>query len=256
MTPAERLRQIERTIRARGTVPFAALQEALGVSRRTLGRDLAALRDRHDAPIVFDRERGGYRLAPARFGAQYELPARWFGDREVLALLTARRMLAALGPGGLVGAPVAALVEAVDAVLALGGGDAGQVRERVRVPAPPTPAPPRFFERVGSALLARQRLEIDGRPRGHREPGRREVSPQRLVCRPDGWYLDAFCHRARALRRFALDALVDVRTIDRRALEVSAAAIERALGPGDGGRRARRAPAGRAGQAPTGTGRG
>jgi predicted DNA-binding transcriptional regulator YafY len=235
MGQTERFYRIDQLIRSRGVIGFKALQEALEVSRATLTRDLAALRDRFNAPIVFDRDRGGYVFARSEFGPQYELPGLWFSDSEILALLTMHRMLEELGSGGLLGDQVAPLVDRLEALLAQGPGGARVVRERVRIIAAQNrPVAPRFFERVGSALVARQRLEISYHSRGRDEHGRREVSPQRLVHWRNAWYLDAFCHRAEALRVFALDALEDARLIDRKALDVSVAEVDRVLGSGYG----------------------
>ena len=47
--------------------------------------------------------------------------------------------------------------------------------------------------------------------RGRGEVSERDVSPQRLVHYRNTWYLDAWCHRATALRRFALDAIEEAR---------------------------------------------
>ena len=235
MRQTERYYRIDQLIRSRGSITFKALQAELEVSRATLTRDLAALRDRFNAPIVFDRDRGGYVLADAGFGPQYELPGLWFSDREILALLTMHRMLDDLGSGGLLGDQVGPLVERLEGLLGQGAGGAKAVRERVRIiPAQNRPVAPRFFELVGSALVGRQRMEIAYHSRGRDERGRREVSPQRLVHWRNAWYLDAFCHRAEALRVFALDAVEEARLLDRKALDVSLAEVDRVLGSGYG----------------------
>ena len=235
MRQTERFYRIDQLIRSRGVIGFKALQHELEVSRATLTRDLAALRDRFNAPIVFDRDRGGYVLARSAFGPQYELPGLWFSDREILALLTMHRMLEDLGSGGLLGDRVGPLIERLEAMLAQGAGGARAIRERVRIIAAQNrPVAPRFFERVGMALVARQRLELVYHSRGRDDHGSREVSPQRLVHWRNAWYLDAFCHRAGALRVFALDAIDEARSIDRKALEVSMAEVDRVLGSGYG----------------------
>ncbi len=235
MRQTERYYRIDQLIRARGSISFKDLQQELEVSRATLTRDLAALRDRFNAPIVFERERGGYVLADAGFGPQYELPGLWFNDREILALLTMHRMLEDLGSGGLLGDQVGPLVDRLEGLLGRGAGGARVIRERVRIIAAQNrPVAPRFFERVGSALVGRRRLELAYHSRGRDERGRREVSPQRLVHWRNAWYLDAFCHRVEALRVFALDAIEDARLLDRKALDVSPAEVDRALGSGYG----------------------
>jgi len=49
------------------------------VSAFTLKRDIAHLRERMNAPIVHDRERGGWRLDldQPTIGVRYELPGLW-----------------------------------------------------------------------------------------------------------------------------------------------------------------------------------
>ena len=84
---------------------FATLQDRLEVSRATLKRDLAYMKDRLNAPIVFDRFVGGYRFdkASTPVGDQYELPGLWFSAEEIHALLTMQHLLANLDTGGLLG---------------------------------------------------------------------------------------------------------------------------------------------------------
>ena len=60
MDRTERFYKIEALLQQRKAVSFAALQAELEVSRSTLKRDLEYLRTRMHAPIVWDREAGGY----------------------------------------------------------------------------------------------------------------------------------------------------------------------------------------------------
>ena len=73
----------------------AYLLHELEVSYATLKRDITLLRDRMNAPIVFDPERGGYRLDTSQqiVGTQYELPGLW------LTTLPPRPSAAALATG-------------------------------------------------------------------------------------------------------------------------------------------------------------
>ena len=85
MDRTERFYKIEMLIRSRGSVSFAALMDELGVSRATLKRDLEYLRERLDAPIVYDRFDNGYKLqADPRDARQvkHQLPGVWFSERE------------------------------------------------------------------------------------------------------------------------------------------------------------------------------
>jgi len=67
----ERYYRIDQLVRERGPISREDLMAALEVSRATLTRDLNYMRDRLHAPIVFDREAGGYRFEQAGVGPQY-----------------------------------------------------------------------------------------------------------------------------------------------------------------------------------------
>lgn len=246
MNRTERFYRIDQLLRERrGPVPIARFLDALGVSRATFKRDLEYMRDRLHAPIVWDRERGGYRFDErAAAGPQYELPGLWFNASEIHALLTMRQLLESLQPG-LLGPHVEPLLARVRALIEQGDHAVEEVERRIRVlqMAARGVSPP-HFELVSSALLSRRRLEIAHYSRPRDAVTTREVSPQRLVYYRDNWYLDAWCHLRDALRSFALDALRQVTTVDRRARDVSARRLDAELSAGYGifaGRATRRA---------------
>lgn len=236
MNQTERYYRIDQLIHQQGLVSFVDLMNELEVSRATLKRDLAYLRDRLNAPIIWDRDRGGYCFAgAAATGPQYELPGLWFNDREILALLTMHRMLEELDTGGLLGPQIAPLIARLKALLGSADGAPDEIIRRVRlIPAQNRPVPPVRFEVIGSALVKRQRVEIAYYTRGRNARSLREVSPQRLVHYRNAWYLDAWCHRSESLRVFALDAVEDARLIDRRARNIALKTVEAKLGSGYG----------------------
>lgn len=235
MNPLDRIYRIDQIIHQRRVARFDDLMRELEVSRATLKRDLAFLRDRLNAPIVFDRDAGGYRFSAPSAGPQYELPGLWFNDREVLALLTMHRMLQDLDTGGLLGPHVQPLIERLDGLLGSASGSAAELRRRVRIMGALTrPVAPENFELVGHALVERRRLEMMYFTRSRNVREQRELSPQRLVHYRNAWYLDAWCHRSDTLRVFALDAMEQVRLLDRPSQEVPLDEVERILGEGYG----------------------
>ncbi|HLS57536.1 MAG TPA: WYL domain-containing protein [Zeimonas sp.] len=241
MNQTERLYRIDQLIHQRTVVPFDDLLRELEVSRATLKRDVAYMRDRLNAPIVYDRERGGYCFAPSPLGPQYGLPGLWFNDREVLALLTMHRMLEDLDTGGLLGPHIQPLIARLNTLLGTASDSADEIMKRVRVIAAQNrPVTPNCFEVVGSALVSRRRIEIAYYTRSRNARSLRELSPQRLVHYRNAWYLDAWCHRTDSLRVFALDAIEQARLVDRRARDVSLAEVDRQLGSGYGIYRGRR----------------
>jgi len=234
----ERLVRIEALIRARGHVGAAELMAELEVSRATLKRDLEYLRSRLGAPIEYDASVNGYRFGSTAYaGTRHELPGLWFDESELYSLLMAQQLLAGLDSDGLLSRHLQPLLDRIRHLLASGGGDeaAEQLMQRVRiVTALRRPVPSRFFERVSAALLQRRRIHLRYLTRGRRESGERDVSPQRLVHYRNTWYLDAWCHRVDALRRFALDAIEEASLLDTKAREIPMKRVQAEMDAGYG----------------------
>ncbi|GAB4438480.1 MAG: WYL domain-containing protein [Rhodocyclaceae bacterium] len=236
MNRTERFYKIDQLIQERGHVPFAVLKERLEVSRATIKRDLEYMRNRLNAPIVWDRDARGYRFAePERAGGQYELPGLWFSSKEIHALLTMQHLLATLDPGGLLGPHVQPLLARLNALLGTAADTAEEIRKRVRIiPIANRRMAVDNFEKLGSALLRRRRVQITYHSRSRDEVTEREVSPQRLVYYRDNWYLDAWCHLRGALRSFALDAILRAEVMEKSARNVSEKTLDQVLGSGYG----------------------
>ena len=237
MDRTERFYKIDQMIHDRRLVTFTELLEALEVSRATLKRDLEYMRNRLNAPIVWDRDAGGYRFDTphAEAGAQYELPGLWFNANEVHALLTMQHLLTDLDPGGMLTPHVQPLMARLNSLLGSGENTAEEIRRRVLIVGlGKRDMKLAHFEKVGSALLRRKRLAITYFARGSGETTEREVSPQRLVYYRGNWYLDAWCHLRNDIRNFAIDSIRGAEVIEKKAREVSHRSMDEVLGPGYG----------------------
>lgn len=241
MDRTERFYKIELLLRDRGCVAFAALLEALEVSPATLKRDLQYLRDRLGAPIVYDAHDNGYRFETAgaglaaRSAERHELPGLWFSADEIHALLTMHGVLGGLDDSGVLARHLAPVLERLEGML---GADAAEAKEAMRrikvIGTARRRVASRFFERIGSALVQRRRMELRYFKRSDRSESVREVSPQRLVHYRNTWYLDAWCHTSDGLRRFALDAVRDAVALATKAKNVALRDLEAALDSGYG----------------------
>lgn len=246
MDRTERFYKIEELLRAGKAVSFAALQAELEVSRSTLKRDLEYLRSRMHAPIAWDREAGGYRMAEDthQAGQAHQLPGLWFSSAEIHALLTMQHLLASLDAGGVLTPHVAPLMKRLNELLEGGKpgrqqgakeAEAAQLRQRVRIIGLAQRAvQPTHFQRVGTALVQRRRLALRYMARGSGQTTEREVSPLRMVHYRGNWYLDAWCHLRKGLRNFALDAIREAHLLDTKAKEVPDAKLDALFAPGYG----------------------
>jgi predicted DNA-binding transcriptional regulator YafY len=235
MDRTERFYKIEQLLHDRRVASFDAIQSELEVSRATLKRDFQYLRDRLNAPIVYDREAGGYRFeAPVGKAQSFALPGLWFNASEIHALLMMQNLLEEVQPG-LLGPQIAPLQTRLKSLLGSQDDAPEEVALRIRiVHAAKRHADLRYFEVIASALLKRRRLTIRHWNRGRDEETEREVSPQRMVFYRDNWYLDAWCHLREEIRSFGVDAIRHAALLDKKTREVPAKRLDDVLGAGYG----------------------
>lgn len=236
MSQLERLYRIEQMLLNAPAVSFERLQETLEVSRATLKRDLAYLRDRLNAPIEYDRFAGGYTMAASQRNQRHQLPGLWFSAQEIRALLTMHHLLRELDSGGLLAPHIQPLLERIHTLMGSGQADAQAVTARVKLinASQHRRTNPATFEAVGNALMMRKRLHFRYEGRHRNAVTLREVSPQRLSYYRENWYLDAWCHQQQALRKFALDAMSDPVMSEEPAHEIPMDEVNRQLAEGYG----------------------
>ncbi|MGQ0658197.1 MAG: helix-turn-helix transcriptional regulator [Chromatiales bacterium] len=233
MDRTERLYRISSLLGSRRAVPCAEFLKTLEVSHATFKRDLEYLRERFNAPIVWDRELRGYRFADdksSQAGLRFELPGMWFNASEVHALLAMEHLLEHIQPG-LLAPHIAPLRSQVRALLDKGDHAIEEIERRIRLlPIASRAVPTEHFETAARAVLTRKRLRITHHSRVRNETLTREVSPQRLVHYRDNWYLDAWCHMRVALRTFAIDAITHAELLKTNARNVSEKLLDETLG--------------------------
>jgi len=228
----ERFYRIRRRLVEKGALTRREIEEDLEVSHATFKRDLEYLRDRLNVPVIWSRERQAYVLDPA--AEQAELPGVWFSPAEVYALLEIDHLLDTLG-SGLLARRLAPLRTRLAALLEAGDLGHREIRRRIRVLTLGTRRVNRdVFEALSLALLGRRQAFIRHLRRGDGEVTGRTVSPQRLVHYRYNWYLDAWDHGKKALRTFAVDAVLHARVEKAAAIDLPDAKLDRALGAGYG----------------------
>lgn len=235
MSMNERIYIIDQMLAERHVVTIAQLLGKLEVSLATLKRDLALMRDRMQAPIIFDKELGGYRYENQGPASQFELPGLWFSAEEIHALLTMHHLLSNLDTGGLLGAHIKPLLSRLTALLSTADNPVEEIQKRVRIEMMNVRhVHLKHFEAVGSALVKRKRLHIDYYARGSDQTSQREVSPQRLINYRGNWYLDAWCHLRNDLRSFSIDSIRRVELLEKKAKNVPNKELDVVLGSGYG----------------------
>lgn len=235
MSINERVYQIDNLLHERRSITFQELLSRLEVSPATLKRDLAYMRDRLNAPIIFDKDLSGYRLDAQGVGAQYELPGLWFTSEEIYALLTMQHLLSNLDTGGLLGPHIKPLLSRLTVLLGTADDAVDQVQKRIKVESMGArQVHLELFQVVASALVRRKRLIIEYHSRGSDETSTRELSPQRLMHYRGNWYLDAWCHTKNAMRNFSVDAIKKAEITEQVADDIPETQLNEVLATGYG----------------------
>jgi predicted DNA-binding transcriptional regulator YafY len=179
------------------------LADRLGVTVRTLRRDVQRLRDLdypvHSVPGVA----GGYRLGPGR-----ALPPLLLDDDEAIAVVVSLRSAASYTVAGLSEASVSALAK-LDQVLP------ARLRERtvalqqatVALTGPGPVVDPDQLAALAAACRRHQRVRLRYRNRSGSE-SERVVEPHRLVSTGYRWYLMAFDVGQGDWRTFRVDRII------------------------------------------------
>jgi predicted DNA-binding transcriptional regulator YafY len=226
-----RLYQYKGLLSGRRAVSAEDLMDKLEISRATLKRDLAKLRDQLHVPIEFDRDRGGYVLRDQEGHTDTELPGLWFSPEEMLALATIQQLLAQLAPG-MLGIKLRPIQQRLNELLEKQGLSGADVAKRIRLThsAGKRRLEPQTFEAVAAATMAGKRIKVRHFNRQNGKTLERELSPQRIVHYRDNWYLDAWCHVRNDLRSFSIDALNGVEVLGEKSKEIAAGELDQSLG--------------------------
>ena len=222
MSDMERLHRIKYMIQQRKCVPIEDFLDELEISKATFKRDLDYLRDRLKASIKYDRYLGGYKFEFPDEVNKIEMPGLWFSEKEATALVLMQHLLSSLDQGGLIGPHIEPLTAIIDGILGQSETSAKELRKRIKVLGMGSRKNSiENFAEIGTALLKRNRLNIEYYAKSKNEETEREISPQRLIFYRENWYLDAYCHLRQGLRSFAVDGIRSAVPTNTKAQEIS-----------------------------------
>ncbi len=212
MDTAARLLRLLTLLQSRPHWSGAELASRLGVTERTLRRDITRLRDLEYPVDAEPGVGGGYQL-----GTGGRLPPLQLDDAEAVAIAVGLRVAASSTIAGIEDAAVAALAK-LDTILP------NRLRERVASVAAGAvqmtwPADTKIETEVLVALATACRRSEGVRFRytdNHDRTSSRSTEPLRLVHTSRRWYLVAYDRDRAGWRTFRIDRIVDVQPTGRR----------------------------------------
>jgi predicted DNA-binding transcriptional regulator YafY len=199
--PLERMLRIHEELRRGALVNCTKLVRTLEVSRKTIVRDIAFMRDRLDLPIEYDSGIQAYRYTHPVTA----FPTVQVTEGELLALLVAQRALEQYR-----GTPFHRQLEIAFEKLA------GGLKDRISF-SPADELRTVSFRNIGlgradltvfnalsGAVLRQRAVMFDYRKPGEKRSSRRRVQPYHLANRENLWYLVGYDCERQAMRTFAL----------------------------------------------------
>ena len=176
------------------------------------------MRSRLGAPIIWNRQAGGYTYGSEQ--PEFTIPGLWFSADEIHALLLMIHIVDQIKPSFL-SDQIKPFRDRLKTLANSGSGLTEPISRRVRMIAGATRIPnPACMDCVIRGTLGRRRLSIVYQSRSRSAESEREISPGRLLYYRTNWYLDAWCHSADSGRRFAVDAIRSARILDKAAQEI------------------------------------
>jgi len=208
MSRAERLLSLIEILRRHRTpVAGARLAEELGVSLRSLYRDIATLQGQG---ATIEGEAGvGYILKPG-----FLLPPLMFSETEIEAIVLGSRWVAKRGDGELSGAARNALTKIL-AVLPPSLRDEAELSGLIVGSGQPITAGEREIGVIRKAIRNERKLAIAYRD-GAAQPTRRMIWPFALAYFDSARVVAAWCELREGFRHFRTDRIDDLQVVDER----------------------------------------
>lgn len=225
-----RLYEIDKQIRSGKFPNTRQLAELLEVKPRTVERDIEHLRDRLGAPIVYDRQKKGYRYLTTDF----HLPRFTLTEGEMITLFLAQKVLR-LYRGtpfeqdlksafekitAMLPSSVSVDFSLVDQVLSF---DVQPVRGQEDLVAG-------IYRLLMQALEERRTVWVRYYTVSRDQVSERYLDPYHVRYHQGAWYLIAYCHTRAEVRIFALDRIRELKVMEERFEPVNDFSLEEYLG--------------------------
>jgi len=182
------------------------------VSKRTIKRDIATLRDDLNLPIEYDRRRGGYYLAE-----KCEFPFPPLSGGEVISLLIATNLLQQFK-----GTPLEKSLSSLEKKIEFLLSDKVSMGPKelemalsvnisyIKLKNDVSNA----FDKIFRAITEKRRVLINYHSLSSNETRERKVDPYHLYNFQGVWYFCGYCHFRREVRDFALDRIGSIKILN------------------------------------------
>ena len=220
MEKLDRVQKLHRTLKSGSKHSQVELAKYLDCSPETVKRLIVFLRDYFGAPISFDRANHGYCYIDKDL-EKFELPNLWLTANEVHSLAVILNILRDMD-NALLADDIEQMNDLLKNILKSLDINPNKFCQKVQyLPTHKNPLKSETFSTVTEALLKEKNLLIkylDYRAR----LTERIISPLKIVYYQSNWYLDAWCHKRKALRSFMVSRIKFIEVKKESIIKISA----------------------------------
>jgi len=202
----------------RPPISVTEIMDKLECSKATATRCIEELRNYLNAPLDYDRKRGGYFYNQQHAEKPYELPGLWFSAEELNGLLIFQQILQNISPG-LLSQQISRLQQRIDDLFKIQHHSPSNISQKIkRLSIGRRLKDDAQFKKTATALFNSKQINIHYSGRGDNTTQTdRTISPQQLIYYRDNWYIAAFCNYRNELRVFAIDNISSAKILEQTA---------------------------------------
>lgn len=208
-----RISQIDDIIR-RGSYPSASqLAKELGVSLRTINRDLDVIRDYYYAPLEYDQTKRGWYYKDPNFFIKYIQ----FEEGELFSLALFDTLLLQYK-----NTPLEKKLSSIFEKIRQSLPSTVTIDSRfldgslTYIPDALAPIENEVFDAVFSGLKKKQTLSFEYKPLQKTTFMERKVDPYHIICQRGNWYVIGYCHLKNEVRIFSFSRMQNVQLTNER----------------------------------------
>jgi predicted DNA-binding transcriptional regulator YafY len=208
----ERLLQLDTLIRSNHRHTVESLAKAVERSDRTVRSDLAFLRDRLNAPLLYKKVKGYHYTDP-----DWRLPSITLSQGELFALTLGARMLESYAGSAYAGELQGAITRLAERLPEQSWVDLQQLsEERILFGSgAEITLDPDIWHKLEDASRHQKTVQMTYYTAGSNSTGDRKLDPYLLhIYRGTNPYLIGYCHKRRAIRWFRVDRIRQLEVLD------------------------------------------
>jgi len=202
---------IEQISKNHTSIQITELADHYECSEKTLRRDLQYLIEERNAPWFI---LNGQIYKDTTQPHAIEIHGYWFNKQEIESLFALNQIIEQLSPGGLK-KQLHPLQNKLQQLLRteITGKNLTHFVKLIEIS--DSKLSEAVFQTITHAFVEKKQLKMTYWIRERDEYSERTISPQQLVRYRDNWKLDAWCHSKNSLRTFALEAIKDLKILEK-----------------------------------------